>query len=52
MVGGITFALVSGLVYSWAGLAIRFDMTLKTPLMLVFFTTVGLGASFRLLIRG
>lgn len=52
VVGGITFAIVSGLVYSWAGLTIRFDMTLKTPLMLVFFTTVGLGASFRLLVRG
>jgi glutamate:Na+ symporter, ESS family len=52
VVGGITFALVSGIVYSLAGLTIRFDMTLKTPLMLVFFTTVGLGASFRLLVRG
>lgn len=27
-------------------------MTLKTPLMLVFFTTVGLGASFKLLVKG
>jgi len=52
VVGGITFALLSGIVYSVAGLTIRFDMTLKTPLMLVFFTTVGLGASFRLLVRG
>ncbi len=52
VVGGITFALVSSLVYSFADLTIRFDMTLKTPLMLVFFTTVGLGASFKLLVRG
>ena len=27
-------------------------MTLKTPLMLAFFTTVGLGASLKLLARG
>jgi len=52
VVGGITFALLSGIVYSSTGFTIRFDMTLKTPLMLVFFTTVGLGASFRLLVRG
>ena len=52
VVGGIVFALVSSLLYSLVGLTIRFDMTLKTPLMLVFFTTVGLGASFRLLVRG
>ena len=29
--------------------SITFDMTLKTPLMLIFFTTVGLGASVKLL---
>ena len=52
VVGGIAFALVSSLVYSQIGLSITFDMTLKTPLMLVFFTTVGLGASLKLLIRG
>jgi glutamate:Na+ symporter, ESS family len=52
VVGGITFALLSSILYSVVGLTVRFDMTLKTPLMLVFFTTVGLGASLRLLVRG
>lgn len=52
VVGGIAFALVSSLVYSFAGISLSFDMSLKTPLMLVFFTTVGLGANLKLLIKG
>jgi len=52
VVGGIVFALGSGIAYSSFGVALSFDMTLKTPLMLVFFTTVGLGASVKLLTRG
>ena len=52
VVGGLTFALVSSVVYSIWGVSLSFDMTLKTPLMLVFFTTVGLGASLKLLARG
>ncbi len=52
VVGGITFALLSTLAYAQLGLSFSFDMTLKSPLMLVFFTTVGLGASVKLLIRG
>ncbi len=52
VVGGITFALISSVVYSQFEFSVSFDMTLKTPLMLVFFTTVGLGASVRLLVKG
>jgi ESS family glutamate:Na+ symporter len=52
VVGGLTFALASSLLYSIFDVSITFDMTLKTPLMLVFFTTVGLGASLKLLIKG
>lgn len=52
VVGGIAFALGNSILYSLAGVSIAFDMTLKTPLMLVFFTTVGLGASIKLLVRG
>jgi glutamate:Na+ symporter, ESS family len=52
VVGGIVFALVSSVIYSQLGFSLSFDMTLKTPLMLIFFTTVGLGASLKLLIRG
>jgi len=52
VVGGLTFALLSSLLYSLLDVNITFDMTLKTPLMLVFFTTVGLGASVKLLAKG
>lgn len=52
VVGGIAYATVSSVLHSQIGLSISFDMTLKTPLMLVFFTTVGLGASLKLLVRG
>jgi ESS family glutamate:Na+ symporter len=52
VVGGIVFATLSSIAYSQLGFTMTFDMTLKTPLMLVFFTTVGLGASLKLLARG
>ncbi|MBU0554309.1 sodium/glutamate symporter [Myxococcota bacterium] len=52
VVGGITFALISSIIYAQTGFSLSFDMTLKSPLMLVFFTTVGLGASLKLLVRG
>ena len=52
VVGGIVFALLSSILYSQFKFSVHFDMTLKTPLMLAFFTTVGLGASFKMLIKG
>ncbi len=52
VVGGIVFAALSSAAYSSVELSFNFDMTLKMPLMLVFFTTVGLGANVRLLKRG
>lgn len=52
VVGGIAFALLSAAAYAWGGLQLTLDMTMKSPLMLTFFTTVGLGASFRLLREG
>ena len=52
VVGGIVFAVVSSVLFAQFDLTIQFDMTLKTPLMLVFFTAVGLGASVKLLIKG
>lgn len=52
VVGGLTFALLSSVLFSLFDVSITFDMTLKTPLMLIFFTTVGLGASVKLLAKG
>ena len=49
VVGGFLFAAVS-LVLRLQGLvAFEFDTTLQTPLMIAFFTTIGLGASLGLL---
>jgi ESS family glutamate:Na+ symporter len=49
VVGGFVFAAI-GLVLRLRGvLAFEFDATLQTPLMIAFFTTIGLGASLRLL---
>lgn len=52
VVGGVVFAIFSSIIYAQFDVSINFDMTLKNPLMLTFFTTVGLGASFKLLIKG
>lgn len=52
VVGGIFFAVVTSIVYAYLDLQFTFDLGLKNPLMLTFFTTVGLGASFKLLARG
>jgi glutamate:Na+ symporter, ESS family len=49
VVGGFLFATVS-LVLRMTGLvAFEFTTTLQTPLMIAFFTTIGLGASLALL---
>ncbi len=52
VVGGIAFSLVAAVAHSLFDINLNFEMSLKTPLMTVFFTTVGLGASFSLLFKG
>ncbi len=52
VVGGIVFAVFTSLLYSYFDVQFAFDMSLKNPLMLTFFSTVGLGASFKLLMKG
>jgi ESS family glutamate:Na+ symporter len=52
VVGGLLFALVITVSYLGFDIGIRFDMALKEPMMLAFFTTIGLGADLRLLARG
>ena len=52
VVGGLVFSLLSAVLYTQFNVDIHFDMSLKTPLMILFFTTVGLGASVGLLIKG
>jgi ESS family glutamate:Na+ symporter len=52
VVGGIVFSILSAILYLYFEISFQFDMAFKTPLMTIFFTTVGLGASFALLIKG
>lgn len=52
VVGGIAFSIIAAIAHTYFNVAFQFDMGLKNPLMIMFFTTVGLGASFSLLIKG
>ncbi|MEW8956789.1 sodium/glutamate symporter [Clostridium sp.] len=52
VVGGLIFAILN-LIFTESGIiSIKLDSTLQTPFMLVFFTTIGLGASFKLIKKG
>lgn len=50
--GGLLFSLFIGVISNQWGLSIEFDMRLRDILLLVFFTTIGLTAKFRLLLAG
>ncbi len=52
VVGGIVFSILAGIAHFAFDFHLQFDMSFKNPLMTLFFTTVGLGASFSLLIKG
>jgi len=52
VVGGIAFSLIAAIAHSVFNFHVIFDMSFKNPFMLIFFTTVGLGASFKLLLKG
>jgi len=49
VVGGFLFAAISLTLRLTGAMAFEFDTTLQTPLMIAFFTTIGLGASLALL---
>ncbi len=50
--GGLLFAILTGIAFSSLDLRLSFDMALKEPLMLAFFSSIGLGAELRMLYRG
>lgn len=52
VVGGLLFAVLTTILFLGFDLRIGFDMALKEPMMLAFFTTIGLSADFRLLVQG
>jgi len=52
VVGGLVFSLVAAIAHGVFDAHLAFDLSFKSPLMTIFFTTVGLGASVKLLIKG
>lgn len=52
VVGGLIFALLNLYLRSSGILVLTLDTTLQKPFMLVFFTTIGLGASLGLIKKG
>jgi len=52
VVGGMLFALVVTLLRAAGGTRVEFDPALLTPLNVMFFTTVGLSADARALVKG
>src|SRR5690606_15455306 len=52
VVGGFLFAAIALALRQGGVFEFVFDTTLQTPLMIAFFTTIGLGASFSLLKAG
>lgn len=52
VIGGIIFSLVTLVGHETGTFQFTFDQVLKNLLMLVFFTTIGFAASFRMLMRG
>jgi len=49
VVGGFLFATLAMILRQSGALAFEFDTLLQSPLMIAFFTTIGLGASLKLL---
>lgn len=50
--GGLVCSIVVAIIYVAADLKITFDMRIRDLLLLVFFSTIGLGAKFRMLAAG
>lgn len=52
VVGGVIVAILLALLEGYGGVKIGFDMSLRDNLLLMFFTTVGLSADARMLVKG
>ena len=52
VVGGFLFALLASLLLGQFDVRFGFDMSMKEPMMLAFFSCVGLGADMRMLSKG
>ncbi len=52
VIGGLVMSFIALGLHHQGGASVKFETTLQTPMMLAFFTTVGIGGSFALLKRG
>ena len=52
VVGGVLIAVILAMADGFAGTRVSFDMSLKDSLLIAFFTTVGLAADARMLVKG
>jgi ESS family glutamate:Na+ symporter len=52
VVGGVLAAILLAVMEVWGGIRVGFDMALRDNLLLMFFTTVGLSADARMLVKG
>lgn len=52
VVGGVLFAVATSILYAGFEVRVSFDMDLRDPMVLIFFTTIGLGADLRSLGQG
>ncbi|MDO7252448.1 sodium/glutamate symporter [Helicobacter cappadocius] len=52
VVGGVIAAIFILIVYKFSNVELKFDSSLKDPLMLAFFTSIGLSADFASLKKG
>jgi ESS family glutamate:Na+ symporter len=50
--GGLLFSILFALVYAFSGTAVEFDLQARDILLVYFFTTIGINASFRDLLAG
>ena len=52
VVGGLIFAFVNLILKQSGALSLDLDITLQKPFMMVFFTSIGMGASIKLIKKG
>ncbi len=50
--GGLIFSVIFGLVYAMSGVAVEFDLEARDVLLVYFFVTIGINASFKDLLAG
>ncbi len=50
--GGLIFSVLFGLVYAMSGVAVEFDLEARDFLLVYFFVTIGINASFKDLLAG